>query len=108
MNEDDIRRAMAGQQRHFDNQLSDFRQFYESFPPGERAKIKAWLEKVEAVGREGLEFNMLLNVKVENDECDERGTVLRWADCQFSPMTLLAAIRAWDAGEDFAPPGVLP
>jgi hypothetical protein len=51
---------------------------------------------------------MLLNVSAESDECDDQGNVLRWADARFSPMTMLAAIKAWDEGNDFAPPGVLP
>lgn len=108
MDEDQVRRGLASQQRHFDDQLADFRQFYESFLSEERAKLRAWLEKVDAVEKEGLEWNAFITVRTENDECDEKGNVLRWGDSEFSPATMLMAIKTWDGGNHLAPDGVLP
>jgi hypothetical protein len=48
MNEDELRRILSDQQRHSDDQLTNFRRFYESFPAEERARVRAWLvEPVE-------------------------------------------------------------
>jgi hypothetical protein len=98
----------AVQLRHFDGQVADFRAWYDGFPAEDKARIRAWLERVEALAREGCEWSALLEVRTEYDECDADGDTLRWADVRFSPSTTLAAIRAWDAGEEYTPPGIQP
>ena len=100
--------VFTSQLRHFDEQLSDFRSQYDNFTADERSGFRAWLERVEVLYSEGHEWNALLKVRTEYDVCDAAGNTLRWADADFSPKTMLAAVRAWDAGEDFAPSSVLP
>jgi hypothetical protein len=105
---DKFRHVFDDQLRQFDAEISHLRQFYECLTPDERSRFRAWLKKVAALTSEGAEWGAHLKVRIENDECDEEGNVLRWADAEFLPSTMLSAIAAWDAGEDFAPPGRLP
>ena len=72
------------------------------------AAFRAWLERVQTLNAEGQQWCASLQIQTQYDVCDEAGNTLRWADVGFSPTTMLAAVRAWDAGEDFAPSSVLP
>lgn len=92
----------------FDEMVADFRSLYDNFTAKEQSDFRAWLERVRTLSAEGDPWCARLLVKTECDECDEAGNTLRPADADFSPTTMLAAVRAWDAGEDFAPPSVLP
>lgn len=107
MSEDKYRWVFERQLREFDNQICVFRQLYESSSPEERAGIREWLERVKVLANE-VEWNMNLCVKTEYDEVDDEGNVIDYAGCDFSPSTLLMAIKAWDAGETFAPDGTFP
>lgn len=93
--------------RHFDNQLSDFRQFYESHSMEERKQLRDWLEKVDEL-QQTADWNMDIKIHAENDVFDDNGELIRWADATFSPRTMLSAISAWDQGDDFAPSTELP
>ena len=92
----------------FDEMVADFRSLYDNFTAKERSNFRAWLESVKTLNAEGDQWCARLLVKIECDEFDEAGNTLRWADVVLSPRTMLAAVRAWDAGEDFAPSSVLP
>ena len=98
----------TSQLRSFDEMVADFRSLYGSFTAKEQSDCRAWLERVQTISAEGDPWCSSLLVKTECDEFDEAGNTLRSADAGFSPTTMLAAVRAWDAGEDFAPPSVLP
>lgn len=108
MNEDELRWALAARQHHFGKQIANFRRFYESYSPGIRADLRSWLEKVEIVVKEGERWGLLLSVKSEKCACDRSGVFVRWEGVDLSLTTLLLAIRAWDAGYDFAATDELP
>jgi hypothetical protein len=91
-----------------DDELADLRQAYESFTPLEQATIRAALERAEGVSCELAELGIRLKIEVEHDERDEAGNTTRWANCEFSLPATLMAIRAWDAGDVFAPNEPLP
>lgn len=100
--------VLASQLRHFDCQIADLRQWYDSLVPSEREQFRAWLERVIIVASEGSQWGALLRVGTEYDVCDRDGNTLWWADAEFSPRTMLDAVKAWDAGEAFTPSSVLP
>src|SRR5437016_2295925 len=99
MDKDQFFRAIASQQRHFDNELSDFRGFYDSMPAEEKAQFRGWLEKLDAVQKESL-WEASVHVHIENDELDDKGDTVRWSNTRFTVMTMLMAIRSWDSGEN--------
>lgn len=106
--DDRWRDPFASQLRHFDQLLADFRKFYDNLSPNERVGFRTWLERVEALAVEGYSWGAQLRVRAEHDECDQHDNVVRWADTEFSCSTMLSAVQAWEAGEGFAPPSVLP
>lgn len=89
--------------RKFDEDVSELREFYNNFDIEERSQFRAWLEQVASLATEGYQQSVLLRIRTQYDVCDENGETLRWGDVEFSPGSMLAAIKAWDAGEDFAP-----
>lgn len=108
MTPEEFDRACASQQRSFDDRIAAFRENYLAFPDEQRASLKAWLEKAHALERENADRPMMLMVRTEIDVYGEDGKPVRWADNQFTAGTLLSAVSAWDAGEDFVPHTVLP
>lgn len=97
-----FRHVFAQHLRKLDNDLAEFRLLYDSFDADERIRFRQWLERVSALNAEST-WNVCLRVKCETDVLDEDDNLLRWADAELSPTTMLRAIRAWDAGEEFAP-----
>ncbi len=102
------RDAFTRQLRHFDNQLSEFRQSYDSRSAEERKQLREWLEKVSNLQEEGYDWNMNIRVHTENDVLDDNGELIRWGDADLTPATMLQAIKAWDEGDNFTPSSVLP
>ncbi|NQT15465.1 MAG: hypothetical protein HQ582_22095 [Planctomycetes bacterium] len=96
------------QLRHFDNQLSEFRQFYYSHSAEQRKQLREWLEKVSNLQEKGYDWNLNIRVHAENDVFDDNGELIRWGDAIFTPATMLRAIKAWDEGNNFTPSSVLP
>ena len=99
--------VFVSQLRYFDGMVLDLRGFYDSFTPEEKLQFRFWLERVLALQQE-CPWSAFLQVKVEYDLYDEKGEMVDFAGADFSPNTMLAAIKAWDAGEDFAPQTILP
>jgi Sec-independent protein translocase protein TatA len=104
---DEIRRAIAAQQRQFDDQLADLRQFYKTLAPVEKTEFRAWLEKLESASVES-KWRTSVHVHIQNDQVDERGKTVRWADSNFQVMIMLSAIKEWDAGRNYSPDRVMP
>lgn len=104
---DEFRRAHTGQLRHFDQQLVEVRRVYDSLTGEERADLRKWLQEVDAVW-EKCPFDWTLIVKMEHDECDDDGEKIDERNAEFTPMTYLKAIEAWDKGEPFVPNTVYP
>lgn len=96
-----------GQQRAFDQRLADFRRYYRELDAESRHLFREWLEKLVALWRES-PLEVALKVDPLFDVTNKKGKVIRWADCEFCPSTMLQAIKAWDAGETLTPDTVLP
>lgn len=85
---------------HFDARLADSRSFYHEMDTEERARYRAWLARVHSLEDE-IEWEGGIMIHHHNN-VDEDATST-WDGFEFSPSTMLAAIRAWDAGEPYAP-----
>jgi hypothetical protein len=111
MDEFDWAKSQIRQMRHTDNQVAAFRAYYEERTPEERAKVKSWLERAEALEDEGRALSLFPKINMQREENDEsitdemleQGCELPWADATLKPHTMLDAIRAWDKGEIFVP-----
>jgi len=102
-----FRHFFTMQLKQFDNQLSEFRQFYESHSTEERKQLREWLEQISELQR-AARWNMRIQIHAENDIFDGDDELIRWADAVFAPATMLSAISAWDAGNNFTPSSALP
>jgi hypothetical protein len=100
--------VFARQLRRFDGKIADLRGFYDGLNAEERSGFRSWLERVDTAADEGRQWSAQVLVRTECDVCDESGETLRWADAVFSTLTMLAAIKAWDSGQDYAPFSVQP
>ena len=76
-------------------------------PADEKSQFRAWLEKLDSVREESL-WEAVVHVHMTDEEVDENGNTIRWADSDFSITTMLRAINNWDAGENFAPNAPIP
>jgi hypothetical protein len=110
---EDWRRAFASQQRHTDDTLADLRRYYESWSPEEKERIRTFLEKMKAVGGDGLNHDLFVEIRVRYDEYKEDAVNYDDADLEWmcnlsmSPHTMLQAIWHWDNGQPFTPPGAI-
>ncbi|MCE9531098.1 MAG: hypothetical protein K8T89_08235 [Planctomycetes bacterium] len=101
---DDI---ILSQQMEFDQKLADFRTYYFELDPDHRKDTREWLEQTVALWSK-CPLDMTIRLIPEYDVTDEAGEVIRWADCEFTPSTMLQAIKAWDEGETLTPDTMLP
>jgi hypothetical protein len=104
---DEFRRADNSQLSHFDQEMTEFRQVYESLTAGERRDLREWLEAVDALGHK-CPFDWCLRVKVEHDEFDENDDKVDERNAEFVAWTMLEAIKCWDEGKPFVPDTVYP
>lgn len=95
------------QLRHFDNQLSEFRQFYESHSTEERKQLRDWLEQVNQL-QQAANWNISIRIYAENEILNDNDELIHSASAVFTPTTMLSAISAWDQGDNFTPSTVLP
>ena len=96
------------QLRGFDQRLADFRVYYDSCDAEDRTRFRAWLERAAALNEEGSELGALIQIRTELDLCDSDGNRTSWVDAEFSPSTMMSAIRAWEKGEEFTPSSIQP
>ena len=96
------------QLRGFDEKLANFRTYYDNFEAEDRPRFRAWLERAIALSEEESEFGALIRIQTEHDQYDSDGNLVGWADAEFTPATMMSAIRAWEAGNEYAPSSVRP
>jgi len=86
-----------------DQQLPEAKKLYLAHDPDERAAIRSWVEKVAALFEAGKDWGLTIKIHAQYDEFDDDGVQIDAGDATLSPVELLNAIAAWDAGDDYAP-----
>ena len=98
----------TSQLRSFDERIANFRSLYDEYSVEEKSRFRAWIERAATLSAEGDEWCAMLRIRTEYNECDESGTPIRGCDAEFSASTVLKAIRAWEAGQEYAPSSTQP
>jgi hypothetical protein len=88
--------------REFDEKMADMRRQYARLSPEGKDKLRRCLEDLSSPAKEMLECGFLVRVQQEIDFEDDEGNRI-FATVEYDPNVLLQAVKAWDAGEDFAP-----
>jgi len=98
----------TSQLRSFDERIANFRNLYVEYSVDEKSRFRAWIERAATLSAEGDEWCAMLRVRTEYDVCDESGNTILGCDAEFPPSTVLGAIRAWEAGQEYAPSSTQP
>lgn len=83
--------------------VAEFRRFWESWPPEERATFKAAVDKVIALNHELHQVPPRIALRLEI--CEQTGDD-EFNTLSLTPSVLKQAIECWERGETFAPKGI--
>lgn len=100
----DLSRINAKHLADFDREIQEFRLWYDAASPAEREEISRWLAELTAVAeRNPARQRFTLHCRVNNLETNSEGDVVYNGAVYLTPKPMLAAITAWEAGEEFVP-----
>ena len=88
----------------FDREIQELRSWYDSATADERDDFIGWLSVlVTVVERNPDRRRFTLSCRINNLETDDAGNALYNGVVFLAPKAMLAAVTAWDAGEEFLP-----
>ncbi len=94
----------AKQLATFDREIQELRSWYDAATTDDRSEFKQWLTDLVAVAaRQPDIVQFTLGCKVNILETDNDGNVVYDGVVFLSPKPMLAAVTAWDAGDEFVP-----
>ena len=99
-----LRNVSSQVTQQFDQQISEFKDYYDGIPPDERTLVRTWLEDlVDVISKCPPSFQGHIKANIDNSQFDENGEPIYIGGASLRPKNMLDAVRAWDDGDEFTP-----